>query len=497
MLESRDRRFAAAATLGIAMTALAALAMTVAATPPSASSGIPAARVEALRGIAERLRASERQSQGAWKKLAFLTDHIGARLSGSPQAEKAVAWALAEFGRDGFAEARAEKVMVPHWERGDGSGAIVAPVETPLALLALGMSDGTPPEGVTGEVIETDSLEALRALGDKVRGKIVLLNKPVRKAPDGAGYGEVSPLRHSGPSEAARLGGVALLIRSLGTLPARLPHTGMTHYADDAPRIPAAAIAEEDADRIHRLLAAGETVKVRLTLGCRTLPDAPSANVVAEWRGTKRPDEVVVIGAHLDSWDVGAGAEDDGAGAVMVMESLALLKRLDLKPARTVRAVLYMNEENGVRGGHGYAEQHAAEMARHVAALEADSGAGPWLGYTTLAGPGGTAVVRDLANALASPGTAGASGAHEVTEGGDGGVDISPMRAAGVPLLGVRFDMTHYFDWHHTMADTLDKIDPANLADGVVAMALMGYALADLEPPLSRIPPEAAATDKK
>jgi hypothetical protein len=484
MLESRDRRLTAAA-------ALAALAMTAAATPPSASSGIPAARVEALRAIAERLRASERQSQGAWKKLAFLTDHIGARLSGSPQAEKAVAWALAEFGRDGFADARAEKVMVPHWERGDGSGAIVAPVEMPLALLALGMSDGTPPEGVTGEVIETDSLEALRALGDKVRGKIVLLNKPVRRAPDGAGYGEVSPLRHSGPSEAARLGGVALLIRSLGTLPARLPHTGMTHYADDAPRIPAAAITEEDADRIHRLLEAGETVKVRLTLGCRTLPDAPSANVVAEWRGSKRPDEVVVIGAHLDSWDVGAGAEDDGAGIVMVMESLALLKHLDLKPARTVRAVLYMNEENGVRGGHGYAEQHASEMARHVAALEADSGAGPWLGYTALAGPGGAAVVRDLANALAS------AGAHEVTEGGDGGVDISPMRAAGVPLLGVRFDMTHYFDWHHTAADTLDKIDPTNLADGVVAMALMGYALADLEPPLSRIPPEAAATDRK
>jgi hypothetical protein len=484
MLESRDRRFVVAA-----LAALAALATTAAATPPSASSGIPAARVEALRGVAERLRASERQSQGAWKKLAFLTDRIGARLSGSPQAEKAVAWALAEFGRDGFAEAHSEKVMVPHWERGDGSGAILAPVEMPLALLALGMSDGTPPEGVTGEVIEADSLETLRALGDKVRGKIVLLNKPVRKAPDGAGYGEVSPLRHAGPSESARLGAVAMLIRSLGTLAARLPHTGMTHYSDDAPRIPAAAIAEEDALRIHRLLEAGETVKVRLTLGCRTLPDAPSANVVAEWRGAKHPDEVVVLGAHLDSWDVGAGAEDDGAGAVMVMESLGLLKALDLKPARTVRAVLYMNEENGVRGGHGYAEQHAAEMARHVAALEADSGAGPFLGYTALAGPGGAAVVRDLAKALA--------GAHEVTDGGDGGVDISPMRGAGVPLLGVRFDMTHYFDWHHTAADTLDKIDPASLADGVVAMALMGYALADLEPPLSRIPPEAAATDRK
>jgi Zn-dependent M28 family amino/carboxypeptidase len=449
----------------------------------------PAARLDALRAIAERLQAEERKSQGAWHKLAYLTDHIGARLSGSPQADKAVAWALAEFGRDGFAEAHAENVMVPHWERGEGSGAIVSPVEAPLALLALGMSDGTPPEGVTGEVVEADSFESLRALGDKARGKVVLLNKPMRRAPDGAGYGEVAPLRHGGPSQAARQGAVAFLIRSLGTLAARLPHTGTTHYDDDAPRIPAAAVSEEDADRIHRLLAAGETVKVRLTLGCRMLPDAPSANVVAEWRGAKRPDEVVVISGHLDSWDVGAGAEDDGAGVVMAMESLALLKRLDLHPARTVRAVLYMNEENGTRGGHGYADQHAAEMARHVAALEADSGAGPWLGYAVLAGPGGAGTVRALAGALALP--------HEVTDGGEGGTDIGPMRAAGVPLLGVRFDMTHYFDWHHTAADTLDKIDPANLADGAVVMALMGYALADLDPPLPRVPPEARADERK
>jgi hypothetical protein len=469
---------------GTVLVTLAALAIAA-----EAFSAIPAARVETLRGIAGRLRAEEAASQGAWKKLADLTDHIGARLSGSPQADKAVAWALAAFGRDGFGDAHAEKVMVPHWERGEGSGAIVSPIETPLALLALGMSEGTPPEGVLGEVVEADSFETLKALGDRARGKIVLVNKPMRKAPDGAGYGEVAPLRHGGPSAAARLGATAFLIRSLGTLAARLPHTGTTHYDDDAPHIPAAAIAEEDADRIHRLLAGGETVKVRVTLGCRMLPDAPSANVVAEWRGSKQPEEVVVISGHLDSWDVGAGAEDDGAGVVMAMEGLALLKRLDLRPARTVRAVLWMNEENGTRGGHGYADQHASEMARHVAALEADSGAGPWLGYSVLAGPGGAGLVRDLASAL--------DPAHEVKDGGEGGTDIGPMRADGVPLLGVRFDMTHYFDWHHTAADTLDKIDPANLADGVVAMALMGYALGDLDTSLPRIPPEARATEKK
>jgi carboxypeptidase Q len=437
----------------------------------------------ALQAMAERLRAEERNSQGAYERLAWLCDRIGPRLSGSPQAAAAVGWAAATMRKDGLKDVRQEPVMVPHWIRGDEDITLVTPVTRPLEGLALGMSVATPPDGVTGEVVEVDSLEALKTLGDKVRGRIVLFNAAIWRDPEGEGYGKISPLRHAGPSAAARQGAIATLIRSLGTLDARLPHTGTLAYEDDAPRIPAAAISAEDAMHLHRLLAAGETVRVRLRLDCRTLADAPSANVVGDWRGRDTPDEIVLLGAHLDSWDVGAGAHDDGAGVVMVLEAVRLLKALDLHPRRTLRAVLFMNEENGVRGGKAYAADHAEELPRHVAAIEADRGAGPPLGFSVGAGPGGADTVRRFAQALS------AIGATSIKEGGDGGVDISRMRAAGVPMLGLRADMSGYFDWHHSRADTLDKIDRESLADDVVALAVMAYALAETEPPLPRLPP--------
>jgi hypothetical protein len=468
----------------------AATAILLCAAFAAASAGAaaaPAARpldAAAIQEIVARLRAEEQASQGAYGKLAWLCDRIGPRLSGSPQAAAAVGWAAETMRRDGLKEVRQEPVLVPHWIRGTEEIALTTPMSRPLAGLALGMSVPTPPEGIAGEVVEVDSMDALKSLGDSVRGRIVLFNKPIWRDRDGEGYGKVSPLRHAGPSQAARQGAVATLIRSLGTLDARLPHTGTLSYDDDAPRIPAAAIAAEDAEHIHRLLAAGETVRVRLRLDCRTLPDAPSANVVGEWRGRERPEEIVLLGAHLDSWDVGTGAHDDGAGVVIVLEALRLLKALDLHPRRTLRAVLYMNEENGVRGGKGYVADHAAELARHVAAIEADRGAGPPLGFSVGAGPGGAEAVRALASGLA------AIGATEITDGGEGGVDISRMNTAGVPLLGLRCDMTGYFDWHHSQADTLDKIDRVALADGVVAMAAMAYALAEIDPPLPRLPPK-------
>jgi Zn-dependent M28 family amino/carboxypeptidase len=276
---------------------------------------------------------------------------------------------------------------------------------------------------------------------------------------------------------------VAALVRSLGTLRARLPHTGTLVYADDAPKIPAAALAEEDALLLHRLLGAGETVRVHLSLGCATLPDAESANVVAELRGRERPDEIVVIGGHLDSWDLGDGAIDDGAGVAMAMEALRLLKHLDLVPRRTIRAVLFMNEENGVHGGKTYVETHKDEMGRHVAAIESDSGADHPLGFRVAAGPGGDVSARTLAAPLAL------LGASDVKTADDAGTDIGPMKAAGVPLLGLRQDVTHYFDWHHTAADTLDKVEPRALAENAAAMAFMAWALAENPDPLPRIPP--------
>jgi hypothetical protein len=437
-----------------------------------------------LAEAAARIRGEAIASNGAWTRLAWLTDRIGPRLSGSPGAEAAVAWALDELRRDGMTNVHGETLMVPHWVRGEETVAIVAPVARPVVATAIGMSVPTPPEGITAEVIETDSFEALAAMGDRVRGTIVLFNKVTPAHIDGAGYGANGALRSRGPSEAARLGAVAVLVRSLGTLRARLPHTGALRYLDGVPPIPAAAIAEEDAERIHRFLAAGETVRMRIVLGCRTLPEVESANVVADLPGRERPGEIVLIGGHLDSWDLGDGAVDDGAGVAVAMETLRLLKQLGLTPRRTIRAVLYMNEENGARGGRAYAEAHRGELDRHVAAIESDSGAGRPLGFRVLAGPGGADAVRALAAHLAPAGSS--AGEADVAE--YAGVDIEALRAGGVPLLGLRQDQTHYFDWHHTMADTLDKIDPRELAENAAAMAFMAYALAESPEPLPRLP---------
>jgi Zn-dependent M28 family amino/carboxypeptidase len=274
-----------------------------------------------------------------------------------------------------------------------------------------------------------------------------------------------------------------MLIRSLATADLRLPHTGAMSYEDGVPHIPAAAISPEDAELIHRFLAAGEHVKVTFAISCKNLPDAESANVVGEIAGSEKPDEFVVIGGHLDSWDVGTGAHDDGAGVAITMEAMRLIKSLGLAPKRTIRAVLFTNEENGLRGGKGYAEAHKGELARHVAAIESDSGGARPLGFGVTAGAGATETVKTLAAGLAP------IAADDVQTGG-GGADISAMADDGVPQLGLRQDSTRYFDFHHTMADTLDKVDAHDLAMNATAMAVMAWQLANLDPPLTRVPPK-------
>lgn len=431
------------------------------------------------------------RSDGAYRKLAWMCDRIGPRLSGSENLEKAVSWCSDEMKRDGLDNVHTEKVMVPHWVRGEASGQIVTPTPHPMAILALGMSDGTKPEGITAEVVEVRSFDELKAIGDRAKGKIVLFNKPIY-ANGGAdrGYGSAVGLRYSGAAAAAKAGAVGMMIRSLATADLRIPHTGAMAYEDGVPHIPAAAIAPEDAELIHRFLDAGETVKVTFTLSCKTLPDAESANVIGEIRGSEAPDEIVVIGGHLDSWDVGTGAHDDGAGCAISMEALRLIRSLGLKPKRTIRAVLFTNEENGLRGGKAYAETHAAELGEHVAAIESDSGGARPLGFGVSAGPGGTDIVKKLAAPFAR------FDADDVQEGG-GGADISPMAAAGVPQLGLRQDSTHYFDIHHTIADTLDKVDAHDLAMNATAMAAMAWQLANLDPPLPRyVPPKTEDTTK-
>lgn len=445
--------------------------------------------VVALLGAADadpvtRIMEAGLAGDGAYRKLAWLTDRIGPRLSGSENLEKAVRWCADAMKRDGLVNVRAEKVMVPHWVRGEASGRILAPAAHPMVLLALGMSDGTPPEGVTAEVVEVSSLEEVKALGEKAKGKIVLFNKRIYpNGGDDRGYGAGAALRRSGAAESAKVGASGMLIRSLATADLRLPHTGAMSYEDGVPHIPAAAISPEDAELIHRFLAAGEHVKVTFAISCKNLPDAESANVVGEIAGSEKPDEFVVIGGHLDSWDVGTGAHDDGAGVAITMEAMRLIKSLGLAPKRTIRAVLFTNEENGLRGGKGYAEAHKGELARHVAAIESDSGGARPLGFGVTAGAGATETVKTLAAGLAP------IAADDVQTGG-GGADISAMADDGVPQLGLRQDSTRYFDFHHTMADTLDKVDAHDLAMNATAMAVMAWQLANLDPPLTRVPPK-------
>lgn len=419
----------------------------------------------------------------AYEKLAYLSDRIGHRLSGSEALERAVRWTAAELERDGIERVWTEKVMVPRWVRGHGVSRIVAPVEWEMATLALGGSVGTPEGGITAEVIEVATFDELEQAGEAVRGKIVLFNKAMDET---TGYGTVVKLRGGGASAAVKLGAVGMLIRSLGTADYRLPHTGALNYEKDVPKIPAAAVAAEDAELIHRLLQSGDPVRVTLDLGCKTLADSESANVIAEIRGREKPEEIVLIGAHLDTWDVGQGAHDDGAGCAIVMETMRLLEELDLTPRRTIRAVLFTNEENGLRGGRDYAERHRREL--HVAAIESDSGGGTPRGFGITAGEGGVKMLERITRHLST------IGADDVRPRG-GGADIGPLKKQGVPVIGLRQDTERYFDYHHTEADTLDKVDRHDLDRNVAAMTLVAYMLAEQDGVLPRVEPEAATEE--
>ncbi|NPC72362.1 MULTISPECIES: M20/M25/M40 family metallo-hydrolase [Corallococcus] len=452
----------------------------VKATPPAVTKLTAAQQATAAKLVGPALAEGH-----AYARLAELTDGIGPRLSGSESAEAAVQWALRSFQADGV-KAWKEPVKVPRWVRGEEHGEILASERTrglPLALLALGGSAPTPPEGITAEVVEVSSLEELAALGDKVKGRIVFFNHTMSEAAD---YGRFAGLRGRGPAAAAKQGAVAALVRSLATASLRTPHTGSTRFDEGGPRLPAAAVSVEDALTLHRMLQGG-AVKVRLVLGCSDLPDADSSNVVAEVRGREKPDEVVLLGAHLDSWDVGTGAHDDGAGVVMVMEAARLIAKLPQAPRRTVRVVLFMNEENGLRGGRAYAEAHAKELPKHVAAIEMDAGGGRPLGVSLHSGPGGEALMRPWLAPLEG------LGAAQFLVGHATGADLSPMEPAHVPFVGVRVDSSRYFDVHHSMADTLDKVDPQDLSRSTAAVTWMAYALA--ESPGTLVRPTAPESD--
>ena len=445
--------------------------------PGTATPSTPPTIADPYRDAAARILATARADRGAYAKLAELTDTIGNRLSGSPQLDRAIAWAQRTMAADGH-DVRIEPVMVPVWVRGVEDAAITAPIVRPLRVIGLGGTVATPKGGLAAPLIVIRSFEELDQRADEVRGKIVLFDvaMPAWTEANGSGYGDVVKFRGRGASRAAKVGAVGVFMRSVTAHSLRTPHTGALGYDPALPKIPAAAVTVEDSALLARLAERGP-VTVRMQLESKGGADAQSANVIGELRGRELPEEIVVIGAHIDSWDVGQGAHDDGAGCVTVMHALTTLRRLGLTPRRTIRVVLFTNEENGLRGGKAYAEHHADELARTVLAIETDSGGFAPRGFTAETKPESTArVVARIAElaALLAPIHASAVAA------GHGGADIGPMVDHGVPTLGLETDNRTYFDIHHTEADTLDKVDPAALADDVAAIAVLAYVIADL-----------------
>ncbi len=438
----------------------------------------------------KRIQEAALASDYAYQQVKHLADNIGPRLSGSAQAAKAVEYVAGELKSVGC-DVQLEKAMVPHWVRGEETAALVEfagqaeKTTQKIVLCALGDSIATPPGGLTAEVIVVKTFDDLSALPrEKVAGKIVLFNYPFdkRMAAESQGmeaYGEAVVYRGNGPSAAARQGAVACLVRSVGNADYRLPHTGQTNYAPDAPKIPAAAVTAEDADLISDLVK-DCPVKMKLTLTPQTLPDTESANVIGDFKGSEHPEQVVVVSGHLDSWDLGTGAIDDGAGVAVSMEAAHLIQQLHLHPKRTVRVIAWMNEENGSRGSKQYAKDHEREWMNHFAAMETDSGADHPVGLNVHAKP----AVRDFLKPVAAILQESGAGMLKLVE--HCGADIDPIEKAGVPSFSPIQDSRFYFNYHHTAADTLDKIDPKQLAENAVVVAVGAYALANSERDLPR-----------
>ena len=454
---------------------------------PGARSGVALPSLsEQYKDVAAKIIAAARADRGAYDKLSHLTDKIGHRLAGSQALDKAIAWAAQAMTDDGLT-VRTEPVMVPHWQRGREDAHIIAPISRPLRVLALGGSVSTPEGGIAAPVVVVHDWKELEARKRDVVGRIVVFNvaMPAWSEEHGSGYGETVEYRSRAASRAGRLGAAAVLVRSVTAHSLDTPHTGAMGYDNDAPKIPAASITVEDAGLLDRLASKG-AVQLRLRIESEMKPDAPSANVIGELRGHEKPDEIVLIGAHIDSWDVGQGAHDDGAGVVTMMQALATLKRLNLTPRRTIRVVLFTNEENGLRGAKEYAKAHASELPNHVAALEADSGGFAPTGFGVghqdpEAAKRARDRLADLASLLAD------LRATRVDLGG-GGADISPMKSAGVPQLSLDVDNRTYFDYHHTAADTLDKVKAEDLADMAAAVAVFAYVVADMPDRLDAAP---------
>lgn len=423
---------------------------------------------------ADRITAAATNSHRAWNRLAELCDRFGPRQAGSTNLESAIDWILSEMRTDRLDAVRGEPVPVSHWVRGAESLELLEPTPEPLPLLGLGGSIGTPPEGITARVLVVTNFEELSARAAEAQGRIVVFNAPFKS------YGETVRYRWSGANAASKAGAVASLVRAVGDFGLRTPHTGAMAYDKDVRRIPHASISAEDASRLHRWQLRGTSPVVRLRMEAKNLPEATSRNVIGEIRGTSLPHEIIVIGGHVDSWDVGRGALDDGGGCIAAWEALRLLRELGFQPRRTIRCVLWTDEENGIHGAKGYRNTHRSELANHVIAVESDNGAFDPTGFGFTGSTEAMAIIRAIGEL-----TGTRLGAGRIVPGG-ADADTGPLLEEGVPVAALRVKGERYFWYHHTEADTPDKVDPDALNRCTAALAILAYTLADLEQTLPR-----------
>jgi len=448
---------------------------------------LPAAAQEAATTIADsalataaQLRATALQDTTGWDVTESLTTEVGPRAAGTEADARAVEWARAKFAELGFDKVWTEPVTFPKWERRSQQAEVVGPHAQPLVLTALG---GSPGGTVEGQVVRFPDLESLEAVAPgSLAGKIAFIDYRMERARDGHGYGPVSRIRYGGPSAASRAGAVGYLMRSAGTDHHRVAHTGGTRFADGVTPIPAAALSNPDADQLTRLLAIDPATRVRVALDCGWNGEYTSQNVIGEITGSSRPDEIVLLGAHLDSWDEGTGAIDDAAGIGITMAAAKLIAALPERPARTIRVVAYANEEQGLHGGIAYARAHADELAQHTIMVESDFGAGRIYGFDAGVGDHADAAIAQIAGALAPLGVEWRPGE------GDPESDIGPFAREGAAWAWLGHDGSEYFDLHHTPDDTLDKIDPAALKQNVAAYAVFAYLAAQAEGDFGKAP---------
>ncbi len=437
------------------------------------------AAVAEARALRERALADDT----AYELIRSLTTEVGPRLAGSPGDARAVEWSVARLKALGFSNVRAEPVTVPRWVRGEARAEITAPWPQVLVVAALGGSIGTPAEGVEAEVVPVTTLEELKAQpSERIAGRIVFFTARMERSRDGSGYGKTVPPRSTGAAEAAKLGAVAMVMRSAGTSTSRTPHTGAQRYSDGIPPIPAFALSNPDADLLEQQLASGQTLRLRLTNTSRWDGEAQSANVIGEIPGRSRKDEVILLGAHLDSWDLGTGAHDDATGVGIITAAAKLIAESKPRPKRTIRVVFYANEEFGLSGAKAYAAKYKDQVNQHVLGIESDLGAFQPYGLAARVGPDKLSLVRTIQSVLEPLGVA-----YLGTEA-SGGADVGQLRPLGMPVMDLRTDAEPYFDLHHTANDTFDKVDPALVRQNVAAYAVIAYLAAEAEGGFGRLP---------